>query len=401
MTRLPINFLLYLTSAALAAGSAWTFYDTMTRSKPMDPAKIAEVSSEHIQKGRLQNPDDLRDTYAGDAKPWWEQFGEANFTGEERIEEVEKVEVEEEPEPTVTTTPVADILDVVGLAFDSTGISRCVVRYKQSADVQPPAERSPSEMDSKMAVGGPAANYTGPQDTATNRPNRPLKGPGAQRGTPAGMPGYTEQQIFQVLEVGDSLWPNYSDIKLARVREDGEAVFFSRKVPGQEEPVVEEVLPDVFGLSQEVLASLDANPAPVSGRPGPKPVKQVPSGSWMDVQETRAVRPGQWHISRDDDRFLRENAKTVFNRDVGVRSYQSSSGNVRGIQITRVSPRLERFGIRQGDVLIELNGFKVNNKPQALKIGKKLYKQGVRTFVAKILTGYGRIEERTYHAPDE
>ena len=28
-------------------------------------------------------------------------------------------------------------------------------------------------------------------------------------------------------------------------------------------------------------------------------------------------------------------------------------------------------------------------------------KQGVRTFRAKILTGYGRIEERTYHAPEE
>lgn len=401
MARLPINFLLYLTSGALALGSGWTFYDTMARSKTMDPKEIADVSSQHIQKGREQTPDDLRDTYGGTAKPWWEQFGKANFTGEERIEPDQNTVVETAPEPAQTMMPITDILDVVGLQFDSSGTSRCVVRYKQAADVHPPVERSASSMDEAMGAASGTPGYTGPQDTASGqRPNK-TGAPNGQRGTPPGMPSYSEQRVFQVLGVGDALWPSYSDITLVRVQEDGMAVIFSRQRAGQEEPLEEKVYSDEFGLPQEVLAQLAEGSASGTGRPGPKPVKTVAKGEWVDVQETQAVRPGQWHISRDDDRFLRDNAQTVFNQDVGLRSYESSSGNVRGVQITRVSSRLERFGIRSGDVLIELNGFKVGTKAEALKVGKKLYKQGVRTFRAKILTGYGRIEERTYQAPDE
>ena len=47
-----------------------------------------------------------------------------------------------------------------------------------------------------------------------------------------------------------------------------------------------------------------------------------------------------------------------------------------------------------------VNGVKVSTKAQALREGRRMYKQGVRTFRAKILTGLGRIEERTYHAPN-
>jgi hypothetical protein len=216
------------------------------------------------------------------------------------------------------------------------------------------------------------------------------------------MPTFGEQRIHQVLEVGDKLWPNYQDITFVRVQEDGMAVYFSRQRPGEEQPVEEKVFPDEFGLPQDILAELAKGPgAPVHSRPGPKPVKPVAQTDWVDVPETKAVRPGQWHISRADNEFLEQNFNSVFNEELGLRAYQSTSGNVRGIQLTHISPRLERFGVRAGDVLIELNGFPVKTKTEALKIGKQLYKQGVRTFVAKILTGYGRIEERTYYAPDE
>jgi len=404
MTRLPINLLLYVCSAGLAAGSAWTFYSAMTSTAGLSLEEISSESSAHIRKGREETPSDQRDRYSGDARAWWNSFDEANLVGLE-IKPPEAMEEKPvEPEKTVTAVPVQEILDVVGLAFDSNNPGWCVVRYKPMADVRPPK----TVAGEGEVAGGSVPGYAGPADSVRPaNPGRAVGSRGNARGVPAGRPGMPafaggEQRVFQILREGESLWPTYDDIKLLRVQADGQAVFFTRTVPGQAEPMEEKMIPSELGLSQEVLAVLakDAGSRTSSGRSTGREPAQGASSDWIDVPETRAVSPGQWHISKADDRYLRDNAQTVFNEEFSARSYTSRSGSVRGVQVTRISPRLERFGVQSGDVVLELNGVKVSTKAQALREGRRMYKQGVRTFRAKILTGLGRIEERTYHAPN-
>ena len=51
-------------------------------------------------------------------------------------------------------------------------------------------------------------------------------------------------------------------------------------------------------------------------------------------------------------------------------------------------------------MIIEVNGKPVSTQAQAYSHGKRLWKQGVRTFRAKVRTRYGRIEERSVTVPD-
>ena len=99
--------------------------------------------------------------------------------------------------------------------------------------------------------------------------------------------------------------------------------------------------------------------------------------------------------------MLSQQSERVFHEDVGLRSYSSARGNVRGVQVTRISPELQRFGVQSGDVLLELNGKPVRSKAEALAVGRKQYQAGVRVFRAKVLNRYGRQEERTYYAPNQ
>ena len=61
---------------------------------------------------------------------------------------------------------------------------------------------------------------------------------------------------------------------------------------------------------------------------------------WVDVSETKAVRPGEFHVSRDDLRDLQKNGEQLFREDVSLKSYVSRNGKIRGVQITKISPRM-------------------------------------------------------------
>ena len=52
------------------------------------------------------------------------------------------------------------------------------------------------------------------------------------------------------------------------------------------------------------------------------------------------------------------------------------------------------------DLMLEVNGIPVKSRSQAIDVGTKQYKGGEREFRVRIMT-MGRIEERTYTAPDD
>lgn len=390
MNRFPINFLLYVTSAALALLCAWTFYLTMKRDQGMSQQDVWEKSEQLSTAGRAQTPDDKRDDYSDATQAWWKTFQVANFIGKPPPEpEGPAVQVVQAP-PTPVDFTVESILDVVFIVYGSDEFSRCAVRYKADADVRPPEDEQP----------GAQPGYAGPRDV-TPAPNAARPARGAQQ-TPTPMPAaFPDDRPMQILKVGEPLWPPYEHIVLARVDETANAVYFSR-MDGDQEGEEEKIYRNELGLAQSVLEAL-AGGQPDAGRPRQVAEEALPPqarGQWVDVEETKAVKPGQWHISRKDNDYLRDNAQEVFSSEVGLRSYVSSGGNVRGIQVMHVSPRLAQFGVQKGDVILELNGTPVKSKAEALRVGKQQHKQGVRTFRAKILSKWGKVEERTYHAPD-
>ncbi|MEM7198802.1 MAG: hypothetical protein AAF628_00950 [Planctomycetota bacterium] len=403
MAKFPLNPLLYLASAGLAAGSGMLFYETMMGPPPPSQKEATDEAFELIKKGRVRQPDELRNDYSEAALPWWKNFTAANLIGKLPPKPVER-ETVEEPVVTQSVTPLEEILQVILILSDPAGTSKCVVRYLDSANVQPPPDA--------VASGGAPAG--GPRDVVAQRAAA-MRQPG--RGGPSGgsntpMPSFGGgTELHHHLEVGEPLWPPYEDIKLAEVLTTGESVVFRREGEVLPEGVAreEKVFHNELQLDKEILEELERNAVAVRRLPegaGDEPLPRearpsYPAGQWVDVGErTRAVEPGQWHISRSDSQFLQSNAKRVFNEDVSLQSYVSRSGAVSGVRVTKVSAQLERFGVQAGDVLLELNGVAVRNKAEALSVGRKQYRRGTRAFRAKVLNRYGRIEERTYYAPN-
>ncbi len=409
--KLPINSLLYLSSLGLAGGSGYLFYESM-QIPPSQQAAISEETQATLQAGRERTPDDLRDDYSQASQAWWEQFRQANFIGKLPPKPVEvAAPVEEEP-VVQTVTPIKDLLDVDCAVFMSNGESTCVVRYKPEANVQRPP--------SKFGGGDGEGSYSGPGDVGAapvtpaapalanrGRGRRPgNQQPGARPVSP--MPTFGgDDALYHHLAIGDSLWEPYSDVVMASVQERPLAVVFRREGKLPEGVAAEErVFHKVLDLDDEVFEHLSENGA-VSADTAPRPrgeatAAQAPGGQWQDVgARTKAVEPGQWHISRQDNEMLTRQAEEVFHQDISLRTYTSRSGSIRGVIVNKVSPRMQRFGVQAGDVLLELNGVPVRSKAEALSVGKKQYRAGVRAFTAKILNRYGRIEERTYYVPNE
>ena len=66
-----------------------------------------------------------------------------------------------------------------------------------------------------------------------------------------------------------------------------------------------------------------------------------------------------------------------------------------------ISPEIQgRFGVQVGDLILAVNGQSVSTKAQAVTVGKKLYRRGVRRFTVTLLSN-GQEIERIYQAPDQ
>ncbi|MBL9079827.1 MAG: hypothetical protein JNL08_20180 [Planctomycetes bacterium] len=432
-----IPLLLYLVAAGLFGFAAWTVYQMAPLWK--EQARIAQTSNGQkdglkgltLGKGGAERVSQW--DYSQRTVDWWAAFKDANLIGKLPPPPPEQVEAVAKPvDVAKPIKPLEEIIEIISIAYDGSrkgegGYSHVIVRYKPEANVQPPEwwvrENTPP------TAGAPAA---GPRDVAAapgRTPTRPavpqpVRPPAGRppAATPSPMPtSMVGREIVQQLWVEwpdarspadaaqhtNRLWAPYEDIRLVATSADAQAAFFERDVPpppaGETPPAAkrEELLKTAMNLSQDVLRELRR----LQEREGIAPTRQrEPSaaapkqGTWLDVEETTRVN-GVTHIGRKEAQRFEQSGDRFFEQ-LNVDTYVSKTGNLRGLIVRNVDPRLaQQFGVQAGEVLLEVNGRPVQTQAQAIQLGKADYKRGVRTFVTKWLTN-GQVVERTYQAPD-
>lgn len=392
MTRLPITFLLYVAILGLLGASGWQFYQAAVVER--QPKELAQKRQEQERERFLQILADgansagkvaVGPNYAEPAA-FWDAFKDANFNGEEPPpppEPANQTEVEQPPAE-APQTPLEEIF-VLTCVVGNGAESRIVIRYKPGANVEIPA----SELPPAPAGANVAAAAVGRQ---------PMGNPTFPNHT--GELGHPHH-----LELEDTLWKPYDHIRFVRVGES-HAVFV-REDPSKpkEEWKEESIYPEVLALPQDVLSKL-AEGLGIERRPGDaaaveEPMAPAQSSGWVEQAETSEIAPGRFNIGTRDSELFARNGQRVFNEDIGTADWTSSTGSLRGVRITKLAPGYDRFGVAENDILIELNGEPVRTKAEAIRIGKDLYKRGVRQFDGVFLTPTGRRYNRTYVAPDQ
>lgn len=418
--KLPIPSVLYLASAALLGFGGWTVYQML----PLWKESVRKAATDRGQadaldlltKGRGQSDAVLDWVYTRATADWWASFKDANLIGKLPPPPPEpdgpKEPVEEPPKP---VRPLEEIFELVAVVHDTEtgtgGNSHVIIRYKPEANVQPPEWYVRENMAPTAAATTP-----GPRDLAPNRPAANPAGPAARPPAPrptTPMPvSNVGREILQYAWVsggddprrGSRLWPPFEDIRLVRVAADAKSAFFVRTPPPPKpgepakEPQEEELLQTTLGVSQDVLRELRRLEGRAADTPRPVAPAAGATPKWVDVQETTRVG-AVVNIGRKDEQRFRDNSEE-FLTQLNLDTYVSKSSSLKGLQVRNVDPQLAtRFGVQQGDVLIELNGRAVQTKAQAMQMGKADYERGVRTFQTKWWSN-GQVVERTYQAPD-
>lgn len=426
--RLPIPFLLYVTALGLFGWAGWTVYQMLPQWKvETRNASHEQGRSEGLKlvaQGKASGP--ISADWRYDRDTWWPQLKQVNLIGKlppAPVDAAAEAAREVPQAPVVDMTPLEDIFELVSLVYDSGKDgkgpqSHVIIRFKPQVSVEPPEwwvrENTPP---TPLAFAGSGDRVIPNQPPPRIRPTarvggRPTSPPGAAP-MPTGVSSLTGREILQKLwlvggEDGRrtaTLWPSFAHIRLVRVDESAQSAFFVRDVPSPAdgstppEPKEEELLKTTAGLSQDVLIALRR----LQGGQAPREVVAggAPDSSdmaWREVEET--TRYGnQFHIGRKDELRFRQSSEDFFN-NVYVDTYTSKFSNTRGLQVRQLDSKVaQSFGITQGDVLLEINGRKVESKAQATNQAKKDYDRGVRTFSTKWLSN-GQVVDRVYQAPD-
>ena len=429
--RLPLPFLLYVTALGLFCWAGWTVYESLPLMDNRTQEEVSEAGAKQardlIKRGQGSGSQSNGLDYS--ASSWWSQFKQVNVIGklppkQPTAEEIARRRKEEE-KPKVDMTPLEDIFELVSLVYDGKdagrgGDTHVIIRYKPTANVEPPAWW--------LKENQPPGSARGPRDlaaapsTAKTRSNRGrgrknsaaanARNKGAAR-TPTSMPttSITGREILQKIWVEDgdnprrsaSLWPTYGHIKLVRVASDAQSAFFTREVPPPQEgqpavePSEEELLKTTAEIPQDVLIALRKLQGGAGRRVAQAEDDAPEQSAWREVEETTRVG-NQFHIGRKDERQFRSSGD--FFNDVYVDTYVSKTSSLRGVSVRSVEPQLaQSYGIQTGDVLLEVNSRKITSKAQATNMVKKDYQRGVRTFATKWLSN-GQVVERVYQAPD-
>ncbi|MBK8101142.1 MAG: hypothetical protein IPK26_29015 [Planctomycetes bacterium] len=435
--KLPLPFLLYLTSAGLLGAAGWVFYKawpeiqgaagTERSKKGQDKATVK------VDDGRKANPPSQDWNYARQPQ-WWQTLKTVNLTGKEPPKDPGNTPpVAPVQAPVVNVTPLEEIIELVSLMYDPVndgrgGRTHVTLKYKPTANVQAP-EWYLRETQVVAAAG--AASRPGmdsvPLATQPTQPARPLpsgaRPPQPPRGasTPMPMSNVGREYLHRVFVEGDGsvrqgqkLWPPYDNIKLVRVSPDAEVAYFVRELPpppppkeGEpaptpQEPAEERLRKSALGLSQDLLELIDklqgSNRATEARGVG----DVITSGgtAWVDNAdgETRQVGTNI-HVGRNDERLFREDPERLFSA-IQADTYVSRVGSTRGVRLNSVEPAMaRRFGVSAGEVIVAVNGEAVATKADAIAVGKRQYNRGTRTFVVKFLSN-GQYVERTYVAPE-
>ncbi len=388
--KFPTNQLLYVAILGLLGGSGWQFWVTWKERRAQSPTQrrelVRSVVTKSMARAEERKPEAKGPPY--DQRQFWESFKLANLTGKVPPPPKDPREkVEKEEEQPVDKTPIADICTIVCLVFEE-GESRAVVRYTPTSNIEPPAELVKAR---ETASAMPA-----PRNVPKNRPRK-----GKAKARPAPMPRNPslEGGWTHILDLEDRLWPPFAHIRLVRVDDNAEFAEFVRSEEGGKEGEPEKLFRDELGLSQEISEVLYE--AKLADRRKPAEQKLAPLAQgpfqWIEGEKTRRIK-GDYHIGRVDWDAWNKDSNRIFSREIGTRTY--SRRGVSGVQITKASERFKQFGVVDGDVIIAINGQPVKSKGEAIKIGKQLYKRGVRRFEATFLSR-GRQVTRTVVAPEK
>ena len=139
--KLPINLLLYVAIAALLGASGLQFWEALQeRSRTFDQKQNRAGYERRVQAGR----EDAGKVSVGPdyTEGFWSALHVANFTGKEPPEVLEAQAREQAAQEEQQQTPeiaLDDIFAITCMVFDGEE-SLVVIGYKQSANVEPPAE---------------------------------------------------------------------------------------------------------------------------------------------------------------------------------------------------------------------------------------------------------------------
>lgn len=437
--KLPLPFLLYLTSAGLLGVSGWLLFKAWPDLQPSAGTERSKRGQDKatvkIDDGRRANPPSQDWNYARQPQ-WWQALKTVNLTGKEPPKGPTELQpVVQAVEPVVNVTPLEDIIELVSLMYDPFkdgrgGQTHVTVKYKATANVQAP-EWYVRETQA-VAAGAGAGAFRPGMDVAAQpnqpQPTQPVRPPAGARppqprgaSTPMPMSNVGREFLQRVFVEGDGtvrqgqkLWPPFDNIRLVRVSPDAQVAFFVRElppapppkegepVPTPKEPAEERLRKSALGLSQDLLEMIDklqgGNRAAEARGAGD--VITSAGSAWVDNPdgETRQVG-SNYHVGRNDERLFREDPERLF-AAIQAETYVSRVGSTRGVKLNNVEPSMaRRFGVAAGEVIVAVNGEPVATKADAIAVGKRQYNRGTRNFVVRFLSN-GQFVERTYVAPE-
>ncbi len=309
----------------------------------------------------------------------WAIFWKANFTGKEPPKPVVKKKVQPASKPVPKThEPLTEDVELLSL-------------------FQFPGEEG-SKPDAYVVV-----RYKKPVNQAA----------AMDRGVPSQAAGAQALSIH-LLHKGEKLKPPFDAWRLKEVLPDGSGAVFLWNGKDREVLKVREIAATMRAAKASELPKLyQEGPAGAASRPSGR----APSGGrasrkgtggtrrWRPVKKITQVAPNDWILPRKDVRdFGRNPDRWLQSVRFGAhtlppRARKRHGGQRTGLAIGKVSGKARELGLEEGMILISLNGHPVRTKAEAISVGKKLYKQGVRVFQATVLQ-YGRERTLIYRLPD-
>jgi hypothetical protein len=442
--KLPIPFLLYVTSLGLFGAAGWTVYEMVplwkAKAKEDATARGQNDGKDALARGRGKGPVADNWVYTKDSQPWWSGLKTVNLTGKlPPPPPPPPGTVPEKVEVIADVRPLDQLFELVSLVYDGQaggkgGSSHVIIRFKPEANVEPPEwwvrENTPPTPTAATPGGQRPADGVGGRASGGGRPpqnppgNRPPPRPTpTATPMPASLAGREMLQKIWVDDGGDArrsamLWPmkpsqateagrvvHVGTIRLVRVADDAQSAYFVRELPPKEgegavEPKEERLIKTSMGLSQDVLEallSLQGRDPKAATLPSTPAVPAVLAGAWIDTEETMRVG-NRFNIGRQDERAFGEDTDR-FLAQLNVDTYVGKQTKTAGLIVRGADSQLAKFGVQVGDVLLEINGRKVESKGAAVSLVKGDYNRGVRTFQSKWLVN-GQVVDRVYSARD-
>lgn len=428
--KLPVNFLLYLTTTGLLGLAGWTFYQVQKEGSA-EQIKLAsqkgiDDARDLLAKGRGQMGDTQRTRY--EQARWKAVWMAPDILGKgPPPPPPPEDDVPVQPKQVGPVDPLDEVIDLLSLVSDTStdgkgGQSHVIVRYRETLRAVEPPEWYLRQRENENATAA-GAGRPGDQINVNLRTSRPPpRGGAGPVATQSPVPGSSAgRELLQTVWVaGDgsprfenTLWPPYDNVRLVRVAEDAQSAFFVRiqpppdgetsGPPPEEERVYveEEVYKGTFAMSKDLVETMTQ-----LRREGAARLQEVqqqaveqPSSQWKDVLETERI-DGIYNVGRNDEAMFGSEEEAL--RHINVDSYVSRTGSgMRGLRVMNVSPEIQsRFGVQVGELILSVNGEPVRTKAEAITVGKRLYNRGVRRFTVRFINTGGQEIERTYQAPD-